>query len=37
MKYLEEIITTIAIAMLIILCAGDPDLLDAIIEWVRRQ
>lgn len=26
-----------AIIILVVLCAGDPDLLDAIIAWVGRQ
>lgn len=33
----DEVALTIGIFILIILCAGDPDLLDAIIAWVGRQ
>ena len=27
----------ICMTVLIILCAGDPDLLDAIVEWIGRH
>lgn len=33
----ENIVAYIVILFLVALCAGTPDLLDAIISWVGRQ
>lgn len=33
---IDNILVTLCVTILIILCAGDPDLLDAIIERVRN-
>jgi hypothetical protein len=37
MKYIPEAISYVLVFLIIVLCAGDPDLLDEIIAWVRRQ
>lgn len=37
MKHFAEMIEWMALLALIALCAGEPDLLDAIRDWIARQ
>jgi len=36
MKYLDQTVGTICITVLIILCVGEPDLLDALIAYISK-
>lgn len=37
MKDFSDLLGLAIIGVLIVLCAGEPDLLDSIIKWVDRQ
>lgn len=34
---LDWVVLVVGIIVLVTLCSGDPDLLDAIISWIGRQ
>jgi hypothetical protein len=37
MRNLDDIVFYLCVTLLIVLFAGDPDLMDAIVEWVRSH